>query len=566
MEAPEGKEIDSPQQWIKLLKIFSWVYNRKMTHELWTRVNKIRGAKTLLLAIGILLAYFPVLFVTQTVSPDAKFILGIFENTDSVTTYLTRLFTLQTFDVQPIRDLSLWIDWKIFYQTGLNTFIWQNCLWWLLSCLVVQKILAEKESPETSYFFTLVYSVYPLFCTSLSWGMARKHILCFFFVLLATYELMKWVEGKGKAWKVTLFYFLAVFSQPIGILWPVWVFAYLYDKKAHRKFGLHWLGLGFVFIFAAVLNYLYYQKSEVFTSIFQTKTGEAFEIADKILALGHYIYQLFFPYYQTFYYDLGHWSIWIGLALLPICYLSYSAAKLPKKNLFLWSLFAALPLIVILNTPKTKSDTYLLLPSFALLMLVSDLPGKFPLLRKLALPLFLLWILLCNLESRSWTDNLRFARDHNFFRRPTCTSAIRYVRMTSHLMIRPDADALAFLKDNQCLTSYTAYEALENVFLQAEVIYFDEATPIEKRIEVLEQLSRVHWYPDLLLSSLYLQAGRKVEAKSHLHQIAEVTKATDASHLPLLEKEIIPFCSQEPNEDCSKIIALFHTEKKRPYL
>jgi hypothetical protein len=566
VEAPEGKEIDSPQQWIILLKIFSWVYNGKMIHELWTRIDKMRGAKTALLAVALLLAYFPVLFVSQTVSPDAKFILGIFENTDSLASYIHKLFTLQTFDVQPIRDLSLFIDWEIFYQIGLNTFIWQNCLWWLLSCLVIQKILQEKEDRETSYFLTLLYAVYPLFCTSLSWSMARKHILCFFFILLATYEIMKWVQGRGKGWKITLYYFLAVFSQPIGILWPFWAFAFLHDKRAHKKFSVQWLGLGIVFLLVFVVNYLYYQKSEVFTAIFQSKTGEAFEIADKVLALGHYIYQLFFPYYQTFYYDLGHWSIWIGLLFLPICYLTYSSFKLPKKNLFLWSLFAALPLIVVLNTPKTKSDTYLLLPSFAVLMLISGLPQKFPLLRKLGLPLFLIWILLSHLESRNWTDNLRFARDHNFYRRPTCTSALRYVRMAYHLLIKADVEALTFLKDNQCFASYTAYEALENVFLQAESIYFDDTTSLEKRIEALEQLSRVHWYPDLLLSSLYLRAGRKEEAASHLHHISEVVKPTDASYVPLLEKDIIPYCTLNPSPDCSKLISYFHTKKKLPYL
>lgn len=522
--------------------------------------------RILILSLVIIAAYYPVLFSYKTASPDASLILGVFESTSGLWEYLTKLFTLKTMDFQPVRDLSLWIDWFIFKHLNVNTFIIQNAIVWIGICCVTLRLLRKiyNLSIERLFPFVLAYSVYPLFCSVLSWSMARKHLLAFLFILLATEKFIDYLQHNKKKdiWLVNLFYLLALLSQPIGILWPLWAAFYAWSQKKLKISST--LSLFFILVSVAVVNFIYYKESPVFTAIFESKTEDAFQLADKILALGHYFYQLFVPYYQTFFYDLGHWSIWVGLLIAASFYMLYSFLKLPKKELALWSLFAFLPILVILNTPNTKSDTYLLLPSFALLVLMVRMLE--PHLKKSFLLIPVLWIVFINVESRMWTDSRKFAHERNFQRRPTCVSAVMAAKADYANGVTPPTDVIQYFRDYECLRNSSDFEVVDSLVLNSNFIYYSPL-PMSQKITTLENLQKIHWYPKLILAALYFQSDRQGEALGLMHDLNRDfgSLTGETSLIPPVANVIHPACEKLQDKSCLNISSRFSVRKKKPY-
>lgn len=525
-----------------------------------------RYKRILILSLVIIAAYYPVLSSYKTASPDASLILGIFESTSGLWDYLTKLLTLKTMDFQPVRDLSLWIDWFIFKHLNVNTFIIQNAVIWIGICCVSLSILTKIYNLSVEKIFPLVlaFSVYPLFCSIISWSMARKHLLAFLFILLATEKFIDYLQNKNKKdiWLVNLYYVLALLAQPIGILWPVWAAVYAWSQKKFRLSSI--TSLYFILAAVGVVNFIYYKESTVFTAIFESKTEDAFQIADKILALGHYFYQLFVPYYQTFFYDLGHWSIWVGLLLAGVFYMLYSFFKLSKKDLGIWALFAFLPILVILNTPNTKSDTYLLLPSFALLVLITRMIE--PYLNKILLIIPVVWIVFVNFESRLWTDARKFAHERNFQRRPTCVSAVMAAKADYANGLTPPSDVIRYFRDFECLRNSSDFEVVDSIILNSNFIYYSPFE-ISKKIAMLENLQKVHWYPKLLLAALYFQDKRSLEALNLMHDLDRDfgNLAGETSYITPVADVIHPVCEKLMDKSCLNISSRFSVRKKKPY-
>jgi hypothetical protein len=223
----------------------------------------------------IICSFYPSLFADKTVSPDAYFLLPYLDKINHLGDYFSQLFGLKTFDVQPVRDLSLWFDWMIFHQWGNNIFILHNAVLWLISGLFISKIL-EEENPNLSHlrstFCVGLFLSYPIFAHIISFSMARKHILSFTLMVIATYYFLIFL--KKYQWKYGLIfsfsYLLAVFSQPICLLWPLWATIYiiLLKKNDFKKFIPYLIVLSIIFFIGFSANYIYYEQSVFFQSIF----------------------------------------------------------------------------------------------------------------------------------------------------------------------------------------------------------------------------------------------------------------------------------------------------------
>lgn len=503
--------------------------------------------KILILCALIALAYFPVVSAYQTVSPDAQFILPFLDNISGLGDYFEKLFTFKTLDFQPIRDLSLGLDLFIFNHFDINTFIIQNILLWVLSCLIIfniQKILLPQVDELKLFVLNCGFALYPLFVATLSWSMARKHILAFLFILLATQEFLK---NNRSTWRMNLYYLLSILSQPITILWPFWCVAY------ERK---NWKSLwptSLIFVFVSVANWLYYSKGEMFNFIYQSKTSDAFNIPDKILAFGHYMYQLLVPYYQTFFYDLGHWSIWVGIILTGLLILLYRSFKFSNKLLGIWSLYGLLPIVVVLNTPKTKSDTYLLLPAFALFILLNHLYALKPFKIKWLIPLLSFWLVFDCIESRYWIQKLAFAVERNYERRPTCMSAINAAKTSYSLEVQPSSELLNYMQINECLRPSTPYEMIDFMALHTQILYYQNGTT------TLQDYARTHWYPRMIYAALLIKNN---QPDLTINELGEVNlENTQPNYDPIIAKIVHPFCI---GKECQKISEKFIIQKKKP--
>ena len=131
-------------------------------------------------------------------------------------------------------------------------------------------------------------------------------------------------------------------------------------------------------IIMTIINFRYYETSPLFAQYYGTKTDEIFEISDKILALGHYLFQMILPYWLSFTYTLGHWSTLAGLGFLGFIILLVIGFKVNYKFVFVWASFSMLPLVVIISKSRTLYDTYLLVPTVGILFIFLAIKEKLP--------------------------------------------------------------------------------------------------------------------------------------------------------------------------------------------
>jgi hypothetical protein len=478
-----------------------------------------------LLPLMIFISYYPLLSAGTSVDPDAQIIIPNLEAGN----YFKNLFSLRTIDFQPVRDLTLKIDLWIFQSFDLRSVIVQNFLWWLGCCLMIYFILKKLHgnSRNLPLHLAVLFGVYPLFAPVVGWGMSRKHLLSFFFILVATHSLLKIKELNLKSsLKLALFFLLSVLSQPITILWSLWALIFCY-KNHPRTTLLKFLAPSFlVTAVIGVINYSYYQNSSVFKYHYDSKTAEAFNFPDKVLALGHYTYQLFFPYQLSFKYDLGDYQVLLGLipfsAILFLCYKVRSFRRLSAE----WLSLGFLTLAVVLNTPNILSDSYLLVPAFTLLIVFSYYLKK----QHFSIPVIILLGIISFFEGRNWLNPITLT-EVSFERRPNCRNALNFARMNYESFKKAPIEAKDYILRYECLKNAggTNYGNIANVNFMSYMFYHEDEIPLDLRIKRLEQFSRSSLVADMTLAGLYIKLGETERAKKTINEIVHKAKAIEIS-------------------------------------
>lgn len=517
-----------------------------------------------LLPVLIFVSYLPLLTAGKTVDPDAQIIIPNLEAGN----YFQNLFSLKTIDFQPLRDLTLKFDMWIFETFDFRSIIIQNFFWWLACCVVIYLILKNLHSKnfQLPLLLTVLFGIYPLFVPVVGWGMSRKHILSFFFILMATKNI---INLKDLSWKSSLkiagFFLLSVLSQPITLLWSAWALIYL-GKNFPRYAILKFLVPSFaVTAVMGIVNTLYYQYSDVFKHHFESKTSEAFNFADKVLALGHYAFQLFFPYQLSFKYELGDYQVLIGLIPLAlILFLCYKIKSFRTLSIE-WLSLGFLTLLVILNTPNVLSDSYLLIPGFTLLIVIS-----YYLKPHIAFaPVLLLMGLYSHFESKNWLDPIELTKV-SFERRPNCRNALNYSRMSYESFKNGPPEANEYLLRYECLKNQggTEYSNSTNVNFLGYMFYHEDQIPREVRIKNLEQFSRTSLIAELTLAGLYLKLSETENARKTISKII-----SKANKIEISGKEfhtitayvVQPYCEKENWQECLAITSKLSKKSKTLY-
>lgn len=512
--------------------------------------ERLRSRPHLVGFFALIFCYLPVLTSHNPVNPDAQFILPNLRQMEGVWDYFQKLFRLQTIDIQPIRDISLYVDIGIYELTGWNSLVFQNLLLWFSSSLYLKKIL-QKTFPDLAEgktnFILLCFLVFPLFSQTLCWGMARKHILAFLFTTLAT---KRWLNHRRG---VTVFYTLAVLSQPIALLWPLWA---IFDD--HKRFKVL-IPSFVVMITVTVSNYIYYQQSPVFAALFGTKTNEVANLPEMILAIGHYLFQLIFPFFLSSKYVLGHWTQLAGLLFLIMFGWVLYRSVASKKFLLSWALFSFLPLSIILLKPSFLFDTYLLIPAIGVLILIIALVQnlKFQIPKGTGFFLISIFGAFTFYSATFWRDEISLARQ-SFERRPDCASAFLYLRISYENGIRPDSpSARRYLYEHKCERMVTFPGHLDQ--LKASLLFYEDDLPLPKRISHLKDLSTRGIYPQMAYIALLLKTKNMEEARKEIDKMTTQWRGVKFKEelIPIAGKVILPFCEETQNQTCVEMMKPF---------
>jgi hypothetical protein len=303
-------------------------------------------------------------------------------------------------DVQPLRDLLSWLEFRAQEATGFyNPQLVNFALWiFILSALggLLRQSAAVRAQTRRLMFGLFMIGAHPLAVNSVAWPSARKHLLAALFTLLATLCWQKAMRAAdsltSSAWRWALGALIASFAsglaQPIHLLWVFWAGLILLrlwwvDGKL-RGWGLPTIWLSNLLGTLALLyaNWQYYAGATYAARSGAAKLGsETWFLwwSDRFEALGRYLMQILLPIAPSIAsYQRHHPLNWIGgaLVVLTLGFLYVRWRRGQRLSIFSWRALgsmdspaywlslAALPLILVhaRSTEHLGWDTYLLFP------------------------------------------------------------------------------------------------------------------------------------------------------------------------------------------------------------
>src|SRR3954471_21385770 len=104
------------------------------------KLNRQLGFSALLLA-ALAVVYHVPLTAGRLLHYDDPILIEPLATMSSFGQWIDRYRENQIWDVQPVRDLSLWIDSKLTEASGFDTFHLTNLLIWFACCLLIKALL-----------------------------------------------------------------------------------------------------------------------------------------------------------------------------------------------------------------------------------------------------------------------------------------------------------------------------------------------------------------------------------------------------------------------------------------
>jgi len=353
---------------------------------------------------------------------DDRQVISAMEDIHSLRDYIAAFKVFKICDLQPIRDLVTWFDYSILNWFHVSVFHLTNVFIWFVSMLGVKKLLTlnSANSRKWTWALVLLLAVNPIYVTSVSWLSARKHLLAACFVVWATYHFLAWLKEESGGLKPRrlfychFLYLLAVFSQPIIVFWPLFVYLVLLLTREMKRWKAFLPAL-FIMISVTMLNYYYY-SSELYLhiSLGVEKFSDFYNSIPSIrlFALGRYLFQVFVPYWTSIsIYNLKNWQCLVGIFFYPLSIYFFLKRLGRTRVLAAYGFFfLMLAPVVVKMSQIFGSDTYLLTASFGIYFLLSEalrprLKNRHALSVGLFLVIFIPFLLLSHERAAVWEND-----------------------------------------------------------------------------------------------------------------------------------------------------------------
>ncbi len=520
---------------------------------------------------------------------DDKILVSPMEQINSISEYLNAIKVGRIYDVQPVRDLSYWVDIQAKQFVPFASFHLTNAIIWLATIFLIYLILLRLGVSKWSiYGTTALYAFHPVFINSVAWIAARKHLLSTFFIIAATFLVVDACQShRAKELKrstlvgILVFYFLACFSQPINVLWPVFALVYLAGhgfrllRSATGKMLLFFCaGIGF---FCLYLNLKYY------TGIFVAQNGgigkyvspEHNDLGVRLLALGRYFFQVICPVWPCISSPYpGSIKNMIGLALLPI--FVFILKKYGNRECWFWLLYFTLPLVPVLAkmTNIFMSGTYLMNAGlgvfFALVFVIEKNKSFFAERIRVVIVAFVCSLVLSFFfyksveQSRAWESNLQLW-ENAYLTEATPTNATKYgLFLLDAGQIEPALNIALQVKEWDP-------DQHDLPLLLAKSTFDYPGWGTEKKIALLEH-NRMNspWF-FYYLAGLYASHSRYDQAFSEMRSaMNDPDKMVYyfAKQLEVIAAEIFYFCTRSGvTKSCGALVATIKEQsQQRPYV
>ncbi len=508
------------------------------------------------------------------VNPDSHVVMEYLYQVNSLTRYILDLLNLLTVDIQPIRDLTLYFDILALRYLDTNISIFQNIIIWFFCIIVVREIIIKlfpDLNIKTVNLLVLLFAVHPLFSTTILWGVARKHILSFFFILLATNELLKKKKLRRNYLKIYFFYFLSIFSQPINLLWPVGATVWMFfnNRESYKKFFGSVIP---IFLFGFVVNWIYYNYSPLYKTFYQSKLDSIFIVSDKILAFGHYAFQLILPINLDYMYGPGEWQSLAGIPLgVLMTYIIFK--KINDFKFFLpWFVLGVSPLIIVTNTPQMMIDSYLLFTAFSFLLLMTKLISLQTIprisLNYILSGIVFVFIVLDIFESQRWSSLQAFTQK-SFERRPNCTTAINAAVIEFDENEKINEKLNSFLGSYNCVKIYkkmTSTQLHTIVRLNSQVIFYDQNISVEKKLKAIGNMKKASYLAFFYILAIYAQEDDLESFKKTIDELSPYIREIPGDYEKIITRYSYPYCEKHQLLNCFNTLNRFAKHERKGWL
>lgn len=291
----------------------------------------------------LLFFHFQLILTDPLLLRDDLMLVGGVDNVSSMEDYWQKLTSGYLWDLQPIRDLTFYLNLKLYYGIGYGAFHLTNLL--LGGCILVlsRKILYEFKFHQNVIFLGLLFvAAHPVFNSSIAWVSNRKHLLAVMFIL--GYFLAE-IRNKVTTPKSLVLVLLSYLSQPITIFMaPIWI---VYKKLIQKRKVNVYDSMIFVITFAGlILNQIFYSTNERFAG--RNLVDEVNSSAGLyILKMARTSVQVLFPVSLGAEYDPGNLLSILGIVLTVLIIFLLIKLKKPSAEylLYLIPLSALFPVL-----------------------------------------------------------------------------------------------------------------------------------------------------------------------------------------------------------------------------
>jgi hypothetical protein len=327
-----------------------------------------------ILISGLYLIYGHLFESDLFIAYDDSLISNGLEHITSLNQYIDHIRKGLIPDIQPVRDLFTWINYRLIRLNGSGHFHLTNVLVFVFLLMGIRKglrLMFDRSKPLIDGLVLLI-AFSPLHVSSVAWISARKHLLSGAFTVWASVALIRFIQGSRIQWiAFTIFYLLAVFSQPINLLWPCFALVanHLYGNRKDYPFLIPSMAITLI---VGYLNLRYYETTYLWVSGGYSKYSNTEESkwGASYLAYCRYLFQSLVPYWTSVgEYDFRSWQNIAGAILIaPYYYVITKLTDLRKSILIFIAFMLALLPVIWKMTQRFGTDNYLVTASIPILI------------------------------------------------------------------------------------------------------------------------------------------------------------------------------------------------------
>ena len=332
---------------------------------------------------------------------DDVLLLSAVEGVTSYKDYGYKLWEGVLYDIQPVRDLTFYINLKLYHYFGYGGFHLFNIVLMLAILFVSNRNLKYFGFNDFTVLLGLFFiTVHPIFNTSGAWVSNRKHLLSILFISLYVTECLRKNSSGPRSF---IWVCLSLLSQPISIFIPLgWI---LYKKFINLEKIRIWDQL-IVFVSAVVLvlNYYFYNTNIRFAGRNSVDAVNS-DLGIYILKLARVPVQLLFPVSFAVEYNPGNILNFVGIILsVGLIYIYYKFAKEKKEALIILTGLTTLFPVLRWGVRDAYLLVTLLLTGYLFIKTLNHRSRKTSIL--ISVPIFLYFCYFSHKFTKMWIDDI----------------------------------------------------------------------------------------------------------------------------------------------------------------